>query len=264
MPKTPQPSKEKQLTMQVVDYVRALIQKGALRPGDRIPPEREFARELNISRASLRTGIGYLAALGVIKVRHGVGAFVADGSAEHGVASVALLGALQGFETWQMFEARRVLEGTLAALAAERGDEEQFAALAEEVAEMQATVDDPAAYLIHDVRFHRTIAEAAGNPVLRVVMETITAAFYDHRRKSVEQSASLQSSVAVHTAIYHAIRARNGARAQTLMERHLRLAESAQGEESRALKPKARVATARRSVHGKKAAAKVAHRRRKK
>jgi GntR family transcriptional repressor for pyruvate dehydrogenase complex len=52
--------------MDVVDHIRSLIENGTLKPGDRIPPEREFARSLKISRASLRTGIGYFAAMGVM------------------------------------------------------------------------------------------------------------------------------------------------------------------------------------------------------
>jgi GntR family transcriptional repressor for pyruvate dehydrogenase complex len=62
-----------QLTLQVVDYVRGLIASGELKPGDRLPPERELARELKISRSSLRAGIGFLAAMGVLKSRHGAG-----------------------------------------------------------------------------------------------------------------------------------------------------------------------------------------------
>ena len=70
-------------TMQVVNHIRSLIENGTLQPGDKIPPERELARSLKISRASLRTGIGYLAAMGVMKIRHGVGTFVADGPPLH-------------------------------------------------------------------------------------------------------------------------------------------------------------------------------------
>ena len=69
-------------TTQVVNHIRSLIENGTLKPGDKTPPEREFARSLKISRASLRTGIGYLAAMGVMKVRHEVGTFVADGPPE--------------------------------------------------------------------------------------------------------------------------------------------------------------------------------------
>src|SRR5580692_5798673 len=170
-----------QLTAQVVNHIRAKIEDGTLQPGDKIPPEREFAKMLKISRASLRTGIGYLAAMGVMKVRHGVGTFVADGPPEFGKASLSLIGALHGFQSWQMFEARIILESHLAALAAERGKEEHHTALAEEVGEMFAAMNSPGDYLIHDLTFHRIISQASGNPILAAVIETITSA----DRKSV-------------------------------------------------------------------------------
>ena len=69
-----------QLTMQVVEYVRALIARGEVKPGGRLPPERELARELGISRSSLRAGIGFLSAMGVLKSRHGAGTFVSSRS----------------------------------------------------------------------------------------------------------------------------------------------------------------------------------------
>jgi GntR family transcriptional repressor for pyruvate dehydrogenase complex len=217
--------------MQVVNHVRSLIENGTLQPGDKIPPERELARSLKISRASLRTGIGYLAAMGVMKIRHGVGTFVADGPPDFGKASLSLMGALHGFQTWQMFEARIILERSLAALAAERGKEEHHAALSEEVAEMFATLDTPVDYLIHDVLFHRIIAQASGNPILAAVMETVTSSMYDKRRKTVERATDLRESAEMHREIYRAIRARKPDEARDLMEKHLRMAQTAQGEE---------------------------------
>src|ERR1700728_840344 len=215
-------------TMHVVNHIRSLIEDGTLKPGDKIPPEREFARSLKISRASLRTGIGYMAAMGVMNVRHGVGTLVADGPPELGKSSLGLLGALHGFQSWQMFEARRILESELAALAAERGREQHFAAMSEEVAEMYATVDNPIEYLIHAVRFHRVIAQASGNPILAALMETITSALYDERRKTAERSRDLKESADLHREIYRAIRSRNAAEARAVMERHLTMAQSAQ------------------------------------
>ena len=216
-------------TMHVVNHVRSLIENGTLQPGDKIPPEREFARSLKISRASLRTGIGYLAAMGVMKIRHGVGTFVADGPPDLGKASLSLIGALHGFQTWQMFEARIILESSLAALAAERGKEEHHTAMAEEVAEMYAALDTPVEYLIHDVLFHRIIAQASGNPILAAVMETVTSSMYDKRRKTVERATDLRESAEMHREIYRAVRARKPEEARELMEKHLRMAQIAQG-----------------------------------
>jgi GntR family transcriptional regulator, transcriptional repressor for pyruvate dehydrogenase complex len=231
---------ETQVTKQVVSHIRRMIENGTLQAGDKIPPEREFAHNLKISRASLRTGIGYLAAMGVLKIRHGVGTFVSDGPPDLGHASLSLLGALHGFKLWQLFEARLILERNLASLAAERGLDENFAALAEEVAEMYATVDDPAAYLIHDVRFHRAIAEAAGNPILAAVMETIASSLYEQRRTTVERAQNLKESAKEHRDIYRAIRSRNAAEAHHAMELHLKTAQAVQEMEQASTREKTR------------------------
>ncbi|HMF63462.1 MAG TPA: FadR/GntR family transcriptional regulator [Edaphobacter sp.] len=224
-----------QLTMQVVDYVRSLIATGEVRPGDRLPPERELARKLKISRSSLRAGIGFLSAMGVLKSRHGAGTFVSSGPPALDSSSLSVLGALHGFLPWQMFEARLVLEANIAALAAERATDEHIAELAEEVAEMYAALTDPQEYLIHDVRFHRTIARAAGNPILGTLMETITANLYEHRSKTVQNALDLKESAEMHREIYRAIRSHNPAQARHTMEQHLNLASKAQAAETNLL-----------------------------
>ena len=209
------------LTAKVVSHIRAKIEDGSLQPGDKLPPEREFAKSLRISRASLRTGIGYLAAKGVMKVRHGVGTFVADSPSLISQASHGILGALHGFNPAQFLEARCLLESNLAALAAQRGRQEHFTILQEEIAKMYAAVDDPALYLIHDMRFHRTIAEAADNPIFTALMDTISTALYDDRQRSAERSQNRKIALEAYREIYRAIRERNPAEARAAMERHL-------------------------------------------
>ena len=134
-----------------------------------------------------------------------------------------------------MFEARLVIEANVASLAAERATGEHIAELAEEVAEMYASMDDPQQYLIHDIRFHRTIARAAGNPILGALMETITASLYDTRRVTVDNSVDLKESAEMHREIYRAIRSHNPQGAKHAMERHLNLARMAQATEPEAL-----------------------------
>jgi GntR family transcriptional repressor for pyruvate dehydrogenase complex len=225
-------------TRQVVNHIRALLEKGALQPGDRIPPERELARTLKISRASLRTGIGYLVAMGVMSVRHGVGTFIKDGPAEFSRASLGLMGALYGFQFWQMFEARLIIESSLASLAAERGKEDHHAAMAEQVADMFASADSPTEFLQHDVLFHRIVAKASGNPILAAIIETITTAMYEKRRKTVQRAHYLREMAEMHREIFRAIRAHDPVQARKLMEHHLQTAESAQNLELPDLRPR--------------------------
>ncbi len=230
-PQEPPATPHSQLTLQVVDHVRALVSSGALKPGDRLPPERELARLLKISRSSLRAGIGFLSAMGVLKSRHGAGTFVATGPPALDSSSLTVLGALHNFQPMQMFEARLVLESSIAALAAERATQDHLAELAEEVAEMYAATDNPQQYLIHDIRFHRTIARAAANPILGALMETITANLYETRRNTVDSASDLKESSETHHQIYRAIRARNPTAARQAMEHHLNLARLAQSTE---------------------------------
>jgi GntR family transcriptional repressor for pyruvate dehydrogenase complex len=213
-------------TMRVVNHIRMLIENGALKPGDKLPPEREFAQSLRISRASLRAGIGYLAAMGVMNVRHGVGTFVADGLPEFGKVSMSFMNALHGFPTWQICEARTILEGSVAALAAERGREEHYSALAEEVDGMFAAIDNPAEHLVHDVRFHSVISQAAGNPILAALVETVASSMYDKRRQTVEHSSDLRELALMHRELYRAIRGRDPVAARRLMEKHLSMAQT--------------------------------------
>ena len=156
---------------------------------------------------------------------------MADGPAAFGKDSVSMMGALHGFQSWQMFEARLLIESNLAALAAERGTEEHYTALAEEVAEIFAALESPAEFLIHDVLFHRIVAQASGNPILAALMETITSALYDRRRKTVERAIDLRESAEMHREIFRAIRSRNPEEARRLMEQHLLMAQAAQGIE---------------------------------
>ena len=231
MPHLRQDEHDNDRTMKVVDHIRALIEQGTLQPGDQLPPERELAQTLKISRASLRTGLGYLTAMGVMKVRHGVGTFISDGPAKFSKASMSLMGALHGFQFWQMFEARVIMEGNLAALAAERGKPEHHAALAEEVAEMYAVADTPGDFLKHDVLFHRIIAQASGNPILAALIDTVTSAMYEQRKETVQRADYLREMAEMHSEIFRAIHTRNPVEARKLMENHLRRAESAQNME---------------------------------
>ena len=244
---------DNQRTIQVVDHIRELIENGTLRPGDKIPAEREFSSSLKISRASLRSGIGYLVAMGVLKARHGVGTFVSDEPPAFGKASVNLMGALYGFQVWQMYEARLILEGNLASLAAERAQQQHLIELADEVTELFASLDKPTEFLIHDVIFHRILAKASGNPVLAALMETLSTAVYEGRSRTVERASDMRQAAEMHHLICKAVCAHDADEARFLMEKHLKDSQKAQAREQSKSKSRAKknVSTAKRAVRRK-------------
>ena len=221
------PSGEGVVAEQVVVQIREMIRQGKLKPGDRLPPERDLAKQLGISRASLRHGLRFLAAVGVLNSRHGSGTYIAHGPPVLKSESLQMLADLHGFSYDDMFEARKVLEVAVAELAAQKAKDEHLALIADEVAEMYAALDDPQEYLVHDIRFHRAVAAACGNQILSALMNMVSATMYENRRATVEQATDLRESAELHRGIYRMIRARKPKEAGALMKEHLTLAQRA-------------------------------------
>jgi GntR family transcriptional repressor for pyruvate dehydrogenase complex len=215
----------------VVMHIERLIQEGRLRPGDRLPAERELARHIKVSRPSVRAGLRSLAAVGILESRHGAGSFITAGPPKLSTGPLNLMAALHGFTRDDMFDARRVLEMGAARIAAERATGDDLAAMSEEVTGMFASLQEPQAFLVHDVRFHRAVALASHNPVLAALVEMVSTIVYERRRLTVERARDLKESAEMHRRIYAAIRDHDGERARREMSEHLDLARMAQASE---------------------------------
>jgi GntR family transcriptional repressor for pyruvate dehydrogenase complex len=227
----PAPSLDLQAAEQVVRHVAVLIERKELGPGDRLPPERELAQELGLSRPTIRAGLHALAAMGVTESRQGAGTFITAGPPRLGAGPLSFLAALHGFTRDEIFEARKVLEVGAAGLAAERGITAKLAPMAEEVTGMFASLTEPQTFLVHDVRFHRAVAAAGGNPVLTALVEMVSSLVYETRRRTVERAHDLKESAEMHRRIYQAVRDGDVSRAREEMTRHLDLARMAQASE---------------------------------
>ncbi len=236
----------------VVARIHGMIARGELHPGDRLPAERELCKQLGISRPSLRAGIRMLVTMGVLHSRHGSGTYVAD-SPSLDSEQLSLMAALHGFTFDQMFEARRVLEVQIAGLAAERASGETLAVLAEELANLYASLNDPQQYLIHDIKFHRAIAAASDNPILAALVEMVSAVMYDRRRATIGRAHDFNESLGMHQRLYRAIRNHKADEARATMHEHLLLAQHAyRTEEARPQPDKQASPPVRRSTKRKR------------
>lgn len=218
---------------EVILQLREMIHRGELRPGNRLPPERDLAKLLGVSRPTLRAAIRSLAAVGVLQSRQGAGTFVvnADGPPSLDSSPLRLMAALHGFTSAEMFEARRSLEMAIAGLAAERATGDQMASMAEELAGMFASLDEPEQFLVHDMRFHQMVAAASGNRILTALMNMVATILFDVRSKTVKRAKDLKESAEMHRQIYRAIRDHNAEAARNAMRDHLMLAQKAQESE---------------------------------
>jgi GntR family transcriptional repressor for pyruvate dehydrogenase complex len=220
-------------TEQVVAHVRTLIERRALRPGDRLPAERDLATQIGVSRPTVRAGLRALAAMGVVHSRHGSGTYIPSGPPMLGSEPLSFLAALHGFAREDMYEARRILEVEAAGLAAERATADQVASIAEEVASLFAFIHDPLRFLVHDITFHRTVAAASGNPIVASIVEMVSMLYYEQRKQTAKRAtqADMRDAAEAHRRIYQAIRARDGATARLAMHDHLVQASSHQSKE---------------------------------
>jgi GntR family transcriptional repressor for pyruvate dehydrogenase complex len=221
-------------TEQVVTHIRGLIERGELRPGDRLPAERNLAARLGVSRPSVRAGLRALSAMGVVQPRHGSGTYIPEGPPVLGSEPLSFLAALHGFTGLEMYEARRILEVGAAGLAAERATNEQMAKLAEDVESLFASIESPQVFLVHDINFHRSVAAASGNPIVASMMEMVSALYYDRRRQTAERASErdLRDAAEAHRRIYEAILARDAERARQAMNEHLLQASAYQEQEN--------------------------------
>ena len=237
-------------TEQVVAFVRDLIVRGRLRPGDRLPGERELATQIGVSRPSVRAGLHALAAMGVVRSRHGSGTYIPDGPPALGSEPLSFLAALHGFTREEMYEARRILEVEASGLAAERATSEHLATLAEEVAGLFASLSNPQLFLLHDINFHRGVADAAKNPIVGTLVGMVSALYYERRRATAERASDsdLRDAAEAHRRIYQAIRARDSAGARRAMNEHLLQASRYQAEELDKLERLERQAPRRRKA----------------
>jgi GntR family transcriptional repressor for pyruvate dehydrogenase complex len=201
--------------------VYELIKRDELKPGDRLPPERELAKELGISRPSLRSGLSSLMSMGVLKSRQGAGTFIAAGPPVLDSEPLRLLAALHGFSFEHMFETRSVLEVGAAGLAAERATGDQLATMSEEIAEMFAALDNPQQFLVHDIGFHRAVAAASGNPTLATLVEMVSAVMYERRRETIDRAHDFNEAIELHREVYRAIRAKKPDDARAAMREHI-------------------------------------------
>ncbi len=208
----------------VVRHIRRLIQLGSLRPGDRLPTERELAAELGVSRPTVRSALQSLAAMGALRSRQGAGTFIQSGPPLLNSEPLSLLAALHDFTSEQMFEARGALEVVAAGLAAQRATAEQRAAIADELAGMFAGIEEPQEFLARDVGFHRAVAWGANNPVLATLVDTVSTLVWERRRSTIAGARDLRDSARMHRRIYQAIVRKNALAARTAMAEHLRLA----------------------------------------
>jgi GntR family transcriptional regulator, transcriptional repressor for pyruvate dehydrogenase complex len=211
------PADSRRLYQQIADQIRDLIRNGEFVPGTRLPPERELAQQLGVSRPSVREALIALEIAGSVEVRMGAGIYV-RGTGDQATAGL-------GESPLELMQARIVLEGGLVSQACARATPDGLAAVREALAAMREAVAAGRPALDADRRFHLAVAAMAGNAVLeRLVGELFTERYSPMSlllSAHADTRQTWQDALQEHERILKALEQRDALAAETAMRAHL-------------------------------------------
>lgn len=205
---------------QIMAQLAELIRQGVLRPGDRLPPERDLAAQLGVSRASLREALQAIELRGLVVRRQGAGTFVAQGSPDVLSEALERLAAEQ-HDLQDIFELRMLIEPPIAALAALRANEHDKERLEAILREQEALVERGESPGRTDEAFHSSLAEATHNSALLQLGAALMEVLAPSRQDRLQTPRRVRLSVESHRRILEAIKAGDAARARRAMEEHI-------------------------------------------
>ncbi len=210
---------------ELVARFKELIRRKVFVPGKRLPPERDLAEALAVSRPTLRQALRALQIMGVVKARQGSGSYLADSAREIMRVPSEFALALQNVSKTDLFETRYTLEVKLASLAAERRTEQDLESMRQALAEMEKAMGDPEQWCQSEPRFHGCIVQAARNGVMATMIEMLSQMLMESRKETVRLLTDYRGSYRSHENIYVEIEKQNPAAAAKMMMEHFSLIE---------------------------------------
>lgn len=214
--------KTSRLFEQIVQQVEDSILKGQLKPGDQLPAERDLAQRFGVSRTAVREAVKTLREKGLVEAYSGRGTFVTNGTSQGIRQSLDLMIRINKQEGMaNLAELRLVLEPEIAALAALRIEEQLVATMREAVAVMERNLHDPDAYVEADLDFHLALAEAADNPLILSLLDSIVDLLREQRSRIFDVDGGPERGQFHHKQILAAIENRDAEAARESMRAHL-------------------------------------------
>jgi len=208
---------------QIVEQIEQSVQRGDLKPGDQLPAERELAEQFGVSRTAVREAVKALREKGLVEAYPGKGTFITSGSSNPMRQSLdRMMRSAQVDATSSLVEVREILEPEIAALAAVRATQENLNSLREAVAVMDGAKRDPDAYIEADLDFHLELAEAAANPLILSLIDSIVGVLREQRMRIFEVDGGPDRGQYHHKKILEAMEHQDAEGAREAMRAHLR------------------------------------------
>ncbi len=218
-----QPPVTESLAKQISENIRSAIMDGSLKVDDQLPTEEVLAKKFKVSRPTIREALKRLAAQNLIRSRRGPtgGTFVNRPSQEELRSSLTesamLMVSMGEFSLSEIAEARRELELTCCRLAAECRKDEHLATMAAEIVRQSDSSTTDEEFCASDVRFHRALVDATGNPVLQFVMFAVIEALQPATNLVIFRFRERGKIITQHERIYASIKAKDADVAEVAM-----------------------------------------------
>jgi len=209
---------------QIVHQIEQSIINGQLTPGTQLPAERELAQQFGVSRSAVREAVKALREKGLVEAYSGRGTFVTDGTSQAVRQSLDLMIKVgQPAGAIYLAEARNILEPEIAALAAARIEEQYLASMREAFAVMDRSLGEADAdtFIEADLDFHLSLAEAAANPIILSVIDSIVGLLREQRIRIFHVEGGPERGQFHHRRILKAIECRDPEMAREAMRAHL-------------------------------------------
>jgi len=206
---------------EIADQIQQLILKGVLKPGDRLPPERELAAKLGVGRSSLRDAIRTLEVMGILEPRQGHGTVVREPSAEALVVPLTNVLMRKREMVAELLDVRRMIEPGLAARAAKNATPEEVLHLEDVLRRQEDKIRRGEPAIEEDDEFHYAIARAARNGVVLKVLDVLMDLLRESRARSLQVPGRIGKSYAGHRRVLAAIKRRDSAAAEAAVRKHL-------------------------------------------
>jgi GntR family transcriptional repressor for pyruvate dehydrogenase complex len=207
---------------QIVQQIEESITSGELKEGDQLPAERELAQQFGVSRTAVREAVKTLREKGLVEAYPGRGTFITNGTARSIQQTLdRMIRSGQAEGTVHLTEVREILEPEIAALAAQRVDEEMLSAMREAIAVMDVARKDSEEFIEGDLDFHLALAEAAGNPLILSLIDSIVGLLREQRTRTYFVEGGPERGQYHHRRILEAIEHRDAVGAREAMRAHL-------------------------------------------
>ena len=222
----PEPARSETVMDAVARRIESLIRSGELRVGSRLPPEPELAAMLGVSRSSLREGLKGLMFLGLIKARPGRGTYIQSSLGRGAGRHFQWMVLLREVKYLELYELRKILEPTVAAIAARRASVEDLEKMKAAIDGMKENFGRPEQYMAHEMELHEEIGRATKNAAIEMMMRMMYDALAEGRRRTLPLIPDFRSNWLRHKRIFTLIQKRRAGGARRAASEDLKYAET--------------------------------------